>query len=55
LQFSGLDEVLEYFGFDRRAEDHHCSLQDCRLAASVYVKMMNMPIENRWKLGFEED
>ena len=46
LCFSHLNEVLEYCGFDRRDEEYHCALKDCRLAAKVYMAMMNMSIEN---------
>jgi DNA polymerase III epsilon subunit-like protein len=39
-----LDDVLEYFGFERRdPEELHSALNDCRQAAKVYMKLVEVP------------
>ncbi|MEC8497304.1 MAG: hypothetical protein VXY36_04615 [Pseudomonadota bacterium] len=42
LKPKGLDDLLEYFNFERRGEDDiHEAVKDCELTASVYMAMMN--------------
>ena len=36
-----LDDLLEYFNFERRGEDeNHDAIKDCELTASVYMAML---------------
>ena len=42
LKYYGLDDLLEYFNFERRGEDeYHEAIKDCELLASVYMAMLN--------------
>ena len=41
LKYYGLDDLLEYFNFERRGEDeYHEAIKDCELLASVYMAML---------------
>ena len=53
LNFIFLDDVLEYFGHERRDLDKdHNAYDDARLAATIYMEMMKrMDIKNP-SLGF---
>ena len=36
-----LDDLLEYFNFERRGEDEkHDAVNDCELTAKVYMKLV---------------
>ena len=48
-----LDDILAYFGYARRGEyEKHEAVNDCQLAAKVYMKMMQMPPLKKATLGF---
>ena len=48
-----LDDILEYFGYERRnLDDFHDAMNDANLAAQVYMKMMLSPPPNLSHLGF---
>ena len=39
-----LDDVLEHFNYERRnVEEHHSAMNDCRLTAKVYMKLVEVP------------
>ena len=55
----GLDELLEHFGHKRREEDaKHDALNDCRLAAKIYMELCKKTKATRGSVaidGFVEE
>ena len=51
-----LDDLLEYFGMERRAVyKPHDAVDDCKYAAEVYMKIMKMLKAKAEDLGFHEE
>ena len=52
LPLASLDELLTFFDLEPRGEDTHDAVNDCRLTAQCYMKLMNKPEPKNTKLGF---
>ena len=56
LQHLMLDDVLEYFDFERRGEDDlHDAVTDCELTAKIYMKLMARPKPKKSIYGFARE
>ena len=54
LMWVTLDDLLQYFGFERREEgEPHAALEDAQCAAKVYMKLMEGPPPKDSGLGFK--
>ena len=51
-----LDDCLEHFGYEPRDTDAvHDAMNDCILAANVYMELAKIPEEKKWTLGFTKE
>lgn len=49
-----MDALLEHFDFDPRDESEaHDAIEDCKLAAKVYMKLTELRPPKKSELGFE--
>ena len=56
LKHRSLDDLLEYFNFERRGEDEvHGAVTDCELTAKVYMELVKKSEEGKFTLGFCRD